>query len=52
MGEQSRRDDPNIDKKLLFSLLLHVIIFKVLYLTKFEKSMIGGQVFFFSLKHV
>ena len=47
MSGQSESDDPNIVKKLLFPILLHVIIFKLLYLTKFYKNMIGGQVIYF-----
>ena len=34
MAGQSEIDDPNIVKKSLFPILLHVIIFKLLYLKK------------------
>ena len=43
-------DDPNMVKKLLFPIILHVIIFNLLYLTKFNKNMIRGQVIFFFIK--
>ena len=50
MAGQSKSDDPNIAKKSLFPEVSHVIIFKLLYLTKFDKNMIGGRVIYFFIK--
>ena len=47
MAGQSESDDPNNAKKSLFSIFLHVIIFKLLYLSKFHTNVIGGQVIYF-----
>ena len=49
MAGQSKSDDPNIVKKSLFPILLHVIIFKLLYSTKFNEIMIGGQNHFWDI---
>ena len=45
MAGQSKSDDPNIVKKSRFSILLHVIVL-LLYLTEFNKTIIGGQVIY------